>query len=370
MFQLSHRALDDELNRSMDRVGLVGQRFREGLLHDLKAKLVLREGRDPVDVVGGAGTGKHLVVDAAHAVATDALGRTGPKTEFDCASAKDHDRSLEMTLKGAIGEAAGGTLVLDGFGHLSPTQQRIATRVVQARRADTLVLSVRDQADRTSAAPGRTTIVVKPLHEREDDIWELTEHFFGSTVADGVDMKGCRGFSRQAKADISEVVQETGLGSVRKLQDIVRDVMFEVLATGEIPLKITSDHVRPYLEREFAQTDERRGARQSALIDSQFDNMVQRSLIERLAETHGLPADLLTRQAELMEEIIGYIDDVPRSYRNIVDRAEDVQRAALWIVSGATTQAEFRRFFGEERFMRPTKSVAWAFYNRVFKREM
>ena len=61
---------------------------------------------------------------------------------------------------------------------------------------------------------------------------------------------------------------------------------------------------------------------------------------------------------------------MPRSYRNILDRAEDIQRAGLWLMTGARTQAEFRRHFGEERYMRPTKSVAWAFYNRVFKRDM
>lgn len=370
MIQLSHRAIDDALTSSMDKVGLIGSSLREGLSHDLKAKLVLREAKDPVDIVGGAGSGKHLVIDVAHAVAVDALGRTGPKMTLDCASAREHDHSFEVVLRGALGEAAGGTLVLDGFGQLSPSQQRTASRVVQARRADTLVLSVRDRSERTAAAPGRTTIVVKPLHEREDDIWELVDHFFAATLEDGVELAGCRGFSRQAKADISEVVRETGLGSVRRLQDIVRDVVFEALAVGNVPLKLTSEHVRPYLEREFGQTEERRAERQSALLDSQFDSLVQRSLIERLSEVHGVPADLLERHAQVVEEIIGYIDDVPRSYRNIVDRTEDLQRTAMWIVTGATTQAEFRRFFGDERFMRPTKSVAWAFYNRVFKREM
>ena len=60
---------------------------------------------------------------------------------------------------------------------------------------------------------------------------------------------------------------------------------------------------------------------------------------------------------------------VPRSYRNIMTKAEDVQRAAMWLLTQASTQADFRRYFGEEGFMRPTKSVAWAFYNRVFQRE-
>lgn len=93
-------------------------------------------------------------------------------------------------------------------------------------------------------------------------------------------------------------------------------------------------------------------------------------MLESIATTHGLPAELVQRQADILRDVIGYIDDVPRSYRNIMDRSEDVMRAALWVLSGAKTQAEFRRFFGGERFMRPTKSVAWAFYNRVFKRNV
>ena len=370
MLQLSHRALDAQLERSLDRVGLVGQRLREGLIHDLKSKLVLRGGRDPVDIVGGAGTGKRLVATAAHAVAVDLLGRDRTKLDFDCGAVRGEERGFETTLKGALGDAAGGTLLLDGFDQLSPNQQRAAQRVIQNRRADTLVLSVQQEQARTSAPAGRTTISVKPLHEREEDIWELVDHFFQATQDDGVPMSDCLGFSRQAKADIAEVVQETGLGSVRRLQDIVRDVIFEMLACDEVALKLTSKHVRPYLEREFGQTDERRRLRQEALIDSQFDDMMKRGLLERLAATHGVPVDLLRRQAELVQETVGYIEDVPRSYRNIVDRVDDLHRAALWVVSGATTQAEFRRFFGEERFMRPTKSVAWAFYNRVFKRDV
>lgn len=89
---------------------------------------------------------------------------------------------------------------------------------------------------------------------------------------------------------------------------------------------------------------------------------------QQLAATHGVSVDLLKRQVQIFREIIQSIDDVPRSYRNVVDRIEDVQRAALWLLSTARTQADFRRFFGTETFMRPTKSVAWDFYNRVFKR--
>jgi hypothetical protein len=166
------------------------------------------------------------------------------------------------------------------------------------------------------------------------------------------------------------VVRETSLSSVRRLRDIVRDVVFEAMAKGPLPLKLTSDEVRPILEACFGQTAQDRARREAELVESRFDSMVRASLLDKLSELHGVPPELLRRQAALVEEIAGYIDDVPRSYRNIVDKTEDVQRAALWVVTGATTQAEFRRFFGDERFMRPTKSVAWAFFNRVFKRDM
>ncbi|MFO0748432.1 MAG: hypothetical protein U1F43_22620 [Myxococcota bacterium] len=92
------------------------------------------------------------------------------------------------------------------------------------------------------------------------------------------------------------------------------------------------------------------------------------AVAEQLARTHGVSVDLLMRQVQIFREIMQSIDGVPKSYRNIVDRIEDVQRAAVWLLSGATTQADFRRFFGTETFMRPTKSVAWDFFNRVFKR--
>lgn len=369
MLQGSHHALDARLAETLDSVGLVGQRLRESLIHDLKAKIVLRSAADPVGVLGEAGTGKHTVVDAAHAVARDVLGRTGPKVAFDCTTEED-DRAFEVGLKGALGDAAGGTLVIDGFGDASATRQRTATRLVRERRVDALVLTVGGDPAQ-DARPARTAITLKPLHERDEDIWELVDHFFAATIEDcAADVGDCRGFSRQAKADIAEVVRETNLTSVRRLQDIVRDVIFEALALGPLPLKLTSDEVRPYLEASCGQTEVDRARREAELIESRFDGMVRASLIEKLSDIHEVPPEILRRQAALLEDLVGYIDDVPRSYRNIMDKAEDVQRAALWVVTGASTQAEFRRHFGEERFMRPTKSVAWAFFNRVFKRDM
>jgi hypothetical protein len=43
-------------------------------------------------------------------------------------------------------------------------------------------------------------------------------------------------------------------------------------------------------------------------------------------------------------------------------------KVALWLVSGANTQAEFRRFFGNRDAEMPTKSVAHQIYHEVFAR--
>jgi len=368
MYQISHHDLDRRLTGTLDRMGIVGERFRETLSHDLKSKLILRAGRDAIEVVGDPGSGRHTVASAVHVAARECMERRGPRADFDCASADPG--SLEVELRSTLAGLSGGTLVLDRVDVLDQAGQARLRRVLDDAQGDTLICALRGDATGAPVVSGETTrIQVKPLHEREEDIWELLEHFYKSAVQ-SCPLDGCRGFSRQAIADIATSIQDTGVGSVRRLRDIVRDLVFEAAAAGDVPLKLTSDFVRPYLESHLGQTESVREARQAELVASQFDALVESSTVERIAALHDIPAELVNRQAEIIREVIGYIDDVPRSYRNIMDRSEDVMRSALWVLSGATTQAEFRRFFGDERFMRPTKSVAWAFYNRVFKRDM
>ncbi|MCB9729250.1 MAG: hypothetical protein H6744_06520 [Deltaproteobacteria bacterium] len=360
--------IDQRVLGTFDAVGVVGSRFREELLHELKAKLLRREGRDLIEVCGPAGSGRNTVALAAHAAAADVLGRTGPRVSVDCAS-DVATSSLRERVERAAAEARGGTLMIDRVEALEPGARASLRSTLDAAPGDVLVLALDGQAADTGLGQRASTrIDVKPLHQREDDIWELIDHFFTTTAAEA-ELVGCRGFSRQAKADIAEAVRQTELASVRRLQAIVRDLVFDVAVLGEVPLKITSDHVRPTLEGRWSQTPADRAAREAALVASQFDDQFNPSLLERLSTIHGVSPDLLERQARVLGELIEGMDDVPRSYRNIMDRADDVSRAALWLLSGASTQAEFRRFFGEARFMRPTKSVAWAFYNRAFKRE-
>ena len=368
MYQVNHHELDQRLNRTLDRMGVVGQRFRESLTHDLKVKLLEPDSLQAIEVVGAPGSGRHLVASVVHATARTCLDRKGPRVDFDCGGVTL--ANLEPRLRATLGGLEGGTLVLDRVDVLGEAGQTELRRVLSESSTDTLVCALRaDAGGQPLEVHGKGRIVVKPLHEREEDVWQLLEHFFVSAER-ACPLDGCRGFSRQAMTDIATTVQDTGVVSVRRLRGIVRDLVFEAALLDDVPLKLTSHLVRPYLESQFGLTREEREARQAELVSSQFDAIVHRTTLDSIADLHGLPAELVNRQAEVLRDVIGYIDDVPRSYRNIMDRSEDVMRSALWVLSGATTQAEFRRFFGDERFMRPTKSVAWAFYNRVFKRDV
>lgn len=367
------RGADDLVVAALDRAGIVGQRLRERLAKDLKAKVLFRRGGDAIEVIGLPGTGKHKVVSAAHEAANAAFGRTGGLSTFRCDDEREHH--IEAAVHRAIDEARGGTLVFERFGELEAARRAQVTRAMRERGGEALLIAVSDKELDGSALDSRpaTSIRLKPLHERDEDIWELVDHFYNG-LSEEHTLGECEGFSRQAKADMSEAVRETSLTSVRRLRDIVRDVVFEALADGELPMKLTSDHVRPYLERTFGQTEESRRRHDAALVASQFDapevsDPQTASLIAQLAELHGVSADLLRREVEVLREVVESVHGVPKSYRNIMTKAEDIQRAAMWLLTGASTQADFRRFFGEEGFMRPTKSVAWAFYNRVFQRE-
>ena len=116
-------------------------------------------------------------------------------------------------------------------------------------------------------------IVLKPLHEREEDIWQLVAHFYDAAVRT-CPLEGCRGFSRQALTDIATCIQDAGVGRPRR--GIVRDLVFEASLRDEVPLKLTSHDVR-LLETQFGQTQQERELRQAELVASQFDALVQRA---------------------------------------------------------------------------------------------
>lgn len=366
---LAPRPLEETLLGAMDDVGLVGAQLRSNLSRDLHSKVILRGAADAVEIIGAPGSGRHLVINAAHRAAVRALGRADRIVRFPAGGGDD----LASRLDAARREATGATLVIEGFGELPKAQRVAVARHLREPGPDALTFVVSDTTTHDAATAGHpaTFIRIKPLHEREEDIWELVDHFFDG-MRDDMDLGPCIGFSRQARTDLAEVIRELNLESVRRVRDIVRDIVFGAKAQGAMPFKLTSDNVRPYLEATFGQTDSARRHHEAALVESQFgdyDLNRDHPLLEQLAELHGVPPELLRHEVEVLSKIVETIDGVPRSYRNIMAKSEDVQRAAMWLLTGATTQADFRRYFGDEGFMRPTKSVAWAFYNRVFQRD-
>ncbi len=347
--------------RAFDAVGLVGGRLRCELARDLRSKVLMRRGLDVVEIVGPSGSGRHISAHAAHEMSRGLLGRRDVVVQVDA----------HAELRQASQEAAGGTLIIDGFGRLAPDHRSDVLKGLRHRPAETLVLALSEGRSGDLRDPTRPPAVIrlKPLHEREEDLWELIDHFFAG-VSEELPLGASLGFSRQARADLAETIREAGLESVRRMRDIVRELVFELAADGPLPLKITSEIVRPWLERNLGQTEARRISREAALVASQLEaSSVDASLVEQLAALHGVPAEVLRAEVDVLARVVDGMRDMPRSYRNILAKAEDVQRAALWLLTGAHSQADFRRHFGAEGFMRPTKSVAWAFYNRVFLRD-
>ncbi len=352
----------EQIARALDTCGVVGDQFREQVTRGVVSGLILRQGRDPLHILGQPGTGKSLVADVVHELATNVLERAGARVDLDCSAVSASE--FQDALKAAAQAAHQGTLVLDRMETLSADG---LTRVERLQRTEREVLVV-GLADAATGVTG-ARVRLKPLHEREDDLWKLIEHYFDRVAAE-LPAHECRGFSRQSKADIATRVQDASLKSVAVLRDIVRDCVYEAATQGELPELLTSETVRLVLEARYGQSSDDRLARETALIESAFDALTSPELVVRLAEVHGISPEVLEQQAAVLRAAIDTLEGLPKSYRNIMDRVDDIQRASLWLLSGAETQAEFRRFFGDQRFMQPTKSVAWAFFNRVFKRDM
>lgn len=187
-------------------------------------------------------------------------------------------RGVGPTLNRRSNRARGGTVVLERFGDLDAERRNQAAHILRDRGADALLLAMSNKDLGEGALDSRpaTSIRIKPLHEREEDIWELVDHFYMALVEEQAVPGGietCEGFSRQAKSDLAEAVRETSLASVRRLRDVVRDVVFETLSQRR-PAVEADERARAPLPRAHLRPDRRwtsppgRGA---ALVASQLE---------------------------------------------------------------------------------------------------
>ena len=386
-----------------DAHGLVGGGLRQMLRREVTAKVLLRRARDIVLVSGPTGVGKEMVAASIHRAAADALGRDGNLIEVNCANLRGglFESELFGHLRGAftgadrdyaglVGKANGGTLVLDEIQSLEPQDQARLLRFLgerefravgdaTVRRTNALIILStnknlaemvqsgtfrRDVLDRAAAK-----IKVPTLWERRQDIGELAQQFAMEAAADlGANADDFYGLTRRARADVETAVVRAQEVSVRRLREIIRDAVFMAAANG-LGEALESTDITDILGRELSFREEHRDAQDLVELEQEFDLAVSRALFADLAARHSISRRSLNALVRAIHGLIDEMDDRPRTYRNVVERTQRLSKVALWLVSRAETQADFRRFFGQLDSEMPTKSVAHQIYYDVFPKK-
>lgn len=392
----------DPFLETCDRLGIVGSRFREEVAVQVQASVLARRGRDAIRLTGETGTGKELITSLIHEVCKDQLGRTGELVEVNCGNLSEH--LFESALfghkrgaftgaaadqKGLLEKARGGTLVLDEIQNLSWDDQGRLLRLIGEReyrpvgstaiqRTDALIVLVsnldlqklaqegkfrRDLLDR---APAKVQLL--PLWQRREDISELAQAFALEAGADR-GWTDFEGLSRRALADIEGALVAAKESSVRRLRELVRDAVF--FSTEENPFVLESRAFEKWIAEFFdSNPQEDRASWDREDLEDRFDLAVEAQMVRRIADLHGIPDTTLLKLTRVLRELRDSLDvgpqAVPGSYRNLMARTSLATKAALWILSGANNQSEFRRFFGNLSHEMPPKSVAWQLYHDVF----
>ena len=124
--------------------------------------------------------------------------------------------------------------------------------------------------------------------------------------------------------------------------------------------------IAPILETELSFSESDRDTQDREEIAQEFDMLVGRTRLREIAEQHRVSLRTVNKFSRAIQTVMEEMHDQPRSYRNVVERTNRLAKVALWLVSGANTQAEFRRFFGNQDAEMPTKSVAHQIYHEVF----
>lgn len=377
-----------------DAIGLVGSRLRDDLSGQIKAALVARQGKDVIRLTGPTGSGKEIVSSLIHETSRQVLGRKGEFVALSCACLAPGE--FEATLfgqkrasgaPGLLRQARSGTLVLDEAQALSHEDQGKLLRLLGEReyrpigstmieRTDALIVLTAsvDPEEGASEASFRRELLERAvakinlpaLWERREDIRELAGTFADEAAAErGWDPFD--GLTRRALADIEGAIVETRVASVRRLREMVRDLIFGLDEPMEV---IESATLEPHLKAFFGLDCIDRDRWDREAIDSEFDLIVESRTVERLASLHGVSEQTLIKLAKILREVYESLpqgeNPLPGSYRNLVSRMGMATKAALWLMSGATNQAEFRRFFGTKPFEMPPKSVAWQLYHDLF----
>lgn len=387
------------VDAACDALQIVGDDLKSHLEREIPAKVLLRQARDVVLIMGPTGVGKEMVASACHEAARLALGRGGDLVEVNCANLgrglfeselfgyrRGAFTGADRDYQGLAGRAEMGTLVLDEIQCLEPQDQGRLLRFLGEREyravgddkvkscSALIVLSTnRDLHDMVSRGEFRRDVLdraaaklrIPPLHQRRRDIAQLTQEFATQAAAE-LGAENFYGLTRRASEDVATAIVRAREVSVRRLREIVRNAVF-LAAANDLPEVIESDLILPVLQNELGFSTGDRAAQDILELQQDFTYLVSEEL-KKLSAHHGVSPKALHEMCCAVQNIIDEMGDQPRSYRNVIERANRLAKVALWLVSRARTQAEFRRFFGGLDAEMPTKSVAHQIYYDVFPR--
>jgi two-component system response regulator HydG len=205
--------------------------------------------RNPVLIVGEAGTGKSLLARIIHELGPR---RNGPFLEFSCAMTEkvpleevlfgEPRERVEVGRFGKVPRAHGGTLVLDERAALSPALQLKLHMILGDGRYEPIGstrtgrvdvrLILTSRGDRANdAAPGRfwqsiyarnstITLRMPPLRDRGSDVVRLAESFLTRSGRDSA--RNPVGFSPEA---LDLLCRHTWPGNVAELKDVINDAV-------------------------------------------------------------------------------------------------------------------------------------------------
>ncbi len=273
---VSHHSLEAEIDRLKGELGdryhlqnMVGSSAAMRRVYDQVEKVL--ESDITVFVSGESGTGKELVAKGIH---YGSLRSDGPFIDVNCAAIPEGLQESELfghekgaftgalaTHPGKFEQAAGGTILLDEVGEMSPSAQARLLRVLQERSLqrvggtktidlDVRVVSAsnRDLAQLVSDGGFRQDLYYRlvvfpidlpPLRERREDIPALVEHFLGKYAADA----GKR-IDRVEPAVLDLLMSLDWPGNVRELENVIHRSLLVAsgseITTKDVPSELFS----------------------------------------------------------------------------------------------------------------------------------
>lgn len=390
--------VENSVRESCAAVRLVGAELTGYLERQIMAKVLLRGARDVVLLAGPTGSGKQKATEAIHDAARRALDRRGELVEVSCANLAGGSFGSELfgdrrgahagagrDFGGLLARATGGTIVLDEVQVLAAGDQTRLLRLLgerqyravgddETQRTDALIVltSSRNLRDMVRTGTFRRDLLdralakidIPPLFERRRDIGDLAQAFALEAAAE-LGAEDHHGLTDRARTDVETAFVRAREVSVRRLREIVRNAVF-MAAADALPEAVESDLIVPVLESELAFSTAYREEQDVDDLHREFDMLVGKVRLREIADEHDVSLWALNSLCRAIHAVIDDMHDQSRSYRNVVERTNRLSKVALWLVSGAQTQAEFRKFFGKLDADMPTKSVAHQIFHEVF----